>query len=337
MFPDNVDNQLPLVSSALRNDLAAAVGPATVTPELSKLARKLPPAIHLGTSSWYFPGWAGIVFDRKVGIQTVRREGLRAYGQHPLLRTVGIDRTFYAPIPAAEFARYAEQVPDGFHFLVKAPKVFLTPPRGGEHDGPDANSPHFLDATGATKKFVAPCLEGLGEKAGPLVFQFSPLGKVITNAPQEFAQALNRFLSSLPNGPLYAVELRDAALFTQDYVEALRAAGAHHCVSVHPRMPDVSTQAQFVMPSMDAPLVVRWNLHGGFNYKDAKDRYAPFDRLVDEDSDNRTALAKLCARSHRAGQAAYVIINNKAEGSAPLSVFKLAAAIVNELGARGPD
>ncbi len=280
-------NQLNLFSSPRRDEPSAPIGPATITPALRKFARRLPPDIHLGTSSGYFPGWAGIVFDRKVNIQIVRREGLRAYGQHPLLRTVGVDRTFYAPLPAAEFARYAEQVPEGFRFLVKAPKLFLTPPPGGERGRPSGGSAHFLDAVGAAEKFVAPCLEGLGAKAGPLLFQFSPLGKAISAAPQAFAQALNRFLAALPKGPLYAVELRDAALFTRDYIDALGAAGALHCVSGHPRMPEVAIQAQLAMPAADAPLVVRWNLSGGFKYQDAKDRYAPFDQLVDEDPDTR--------------------------------------------------
>jgi hypothetical protein len=35
----------------------------------------------------------------------------------------------------------------------------------------------------------------------------------------------------------------------------------------------------------------------------------------------------LCAETLASGQAAYVIANNKAEGSAPLTVFKLAEAI----------
>ena len=328
-----MDNQLDLFSSPRPDEPTAPIGPATAAPELQDLAGKLPPAIHLGTSSWYFPGWAGIVFDRKVGIQMVRREGLRAYSHHPLLRTVGVDRTFYAPLPATEFARYAKQVPDGFRFLVKAPSLFLTPKLSGERGRPGSDNPHFLDAVGTAEKFIAPCLDGLGSKAGPLVFQFSPMGTSITAAPHNFAEALLCFLAALPRGPLYAVELRDAALFTQDYIDALRAAGALHCVSVHPRMPDVSTQTQLALPTADAPLVARWNLHRGFKYEEAKERYAPFDRLIDEDPHTRAALAKLCARTHRAGQPAYVIINNKAEGSAPLSVFKLAVAIVEELGA----
>lgn len=307
------------------------IGPAAVAPALRELARKLPPDIYLGTSSWYFPGWAGIVFDRKASEQIVTREGLRAYAQHVLLRTVGIDRTFYAPLPAVEFARYAGQVAEPFRFLVKAPSVFVTPRLRDRRGYLGGDNPSFLDPVGTLEKFITPVLEGLGPKMGPLLFQFSPMGKAISNAPKQFAQSLFRFFSALPKGPLYAVELRDATLFTREYVDGLRAAGAQHCVSGHPRMPDVATQAQLALTAADAPLVARWNLHGGFKYEEAKDRYAPFDQLVDEDTDTRAALAKLCARSHRAGLSSYVIINNKAEGSAPLSVFKLAAAIIDEL------
>ena len=61
-------------------------------------------------------------------------------------------------------------------------------------------------------------------------------------------------------------------------------------------------------------------------------RYAPFDRLVDPDVPKRQSLARLCAAAVGRGQPAFVIINNKAEGSAPLSALHLAAAIVREQG-----
>ena len=39
------------------------------------------------------------------------REGLRHYARHPLLRTVGIDRSYYAPIPLDDLRAYADQLP----------------------------------------------------------------------------------------------------------------------------------------------------------------------------------------------------------------------------------
>jgi hypothetical protein len=72
---------------------------------------------------------------------------------------------------------------------------------------------------------------------------------------------------------------------------------------------------------------VRWNLNPRFEYEAAKARYAPFDRLVDEDSSTRESIARLVVVPTAAGHPAYVIANNKAEGSAPLTLEKLAKAV----------
>lgn len=310
---------------------AVAIGPAPVSRALAELARRLPASLHLGTSSWYFPGWQGIVFDRKASDTIVRREGLRAYAQHPLLRTVGVDRTFYAPLPASEYARYADQVGEDFRFLVKAPSMLLTRTAQAGRVRSKEPNPHFLNAQAAIAKFVQPAREGLGSKLGVLLFQFSPMGKAATSAPAAFAQGLQTFLAGLPQGPTYAVELRDAALLTPEYAAALKAAGARHCIGVHPRTPDLATQAALAEQAGAGALVVRWNLHAGFQYEEAKDRYAPFDRLVDPDPQTRAALARLCVTALQRADDVFVIVNNKAEGSAPLSAFELAGAIAAQL------
>jgi hypothetical protein len=73
---------------------------------------------------------------------------------------------------------------------------------------------------------------------------------------------------------------------------------------------------------------VRWNLRAGLRYEDAKNRYAPFDRLLDADLITRGTLAHLAHVAIRSDQPAFIIVNNKAEGSAPLSCIELARAIV---------
>jgi hypothetical protein len=76
------------------------------------------------------------------------------------------------------------------------------------------------------------------------------------------------------------------------------------------------------------PLVVRWSLHGGFKYEQAKAKYEPFDKLVDHDPATRASLAELAARYALAGQPVVIAVNNKAEGSAPLSCVELAREII---------
>ncbi len=87
---------------------------APLEPKLDALAKRLPDAIHLGTSTWSFPGWRGIVYGDEYSNTKLSRDGLSAYGAHPLLRSVSIDRSFYSPLSLAEYARYASQVPEHF-------------------------------------------------------------------------------------------------------------------------------------------------------------------------------------------------------------------------------
>jgi hypothetical protein len=83
------------------------------------LVARLNPRIRLGASTWSYPGWAGIVWDEGPYSEAVlAKNGLAAYAQHPLLRCVGIDRSFYRPLTEGQYARYAGQVPDDFRFVV---------------------------------------------------------------------------------------------------------------------------------------------------------------------------------------------------------------------------
>ncbi|GLU35472.1 DUF72 domain-containing protein [Trinickia caryophylli] len=324
---------------------AKEVLPAAPGEEAREAAAGLPPNVHLGTSSWSFPGWEGIVYGEPYSESKLSRDGLTAYGAHPLLRTVSIDRSFYAPLSIAEYLRYAQQVPDDFRFIVKAPASVTDATLRAQRGEPIADNPCFLDAKLAAAEFVEPCLAGLGAKAGALVFQFSPLPERILAEPAAFIERLAAFFSALPplpssgdgsaapagDGPCYAIEIRDACLLTPRLIRMLRERGVRYCVGLHARMPDPLRQAA-ALALLDGekpagPLVVRWSLHSGFKYEQAKAKYEPFNRLVDEDPATRAALAELAARYALAGQPVLIIANNKAEGSAPLSCAALAREI----------
>ncbi len=295
---------------------------------MQRCAARLSPRILLGTSSWSFPGWAGLVYHDAYSEAELARSGLPAYAAHPLLRMVGIDRTYYAPISRTQFEAYAAQTPPGFRFLCKCFDGVTAPfrtQRGGSPASRRQPSPHFLDANFAANEVIAPFVLGLGPRAGPLVFQFSPMSPRTLGEPRAFIDKLAAFLTILPRGPLYAVELRNAELLIEAYAQALRNAGAVHCYNVHPRMPRPGAQAAILPPL--GPLVVRWMLHARWDYDAARAAYAPFDQIVDDDAVNRAEIAELCGHAALRGDLAFVAVNNKAEGCAPRSVFRLAQAI----------
>lgn len=307
----------------------AAVHAAPASAESTDIAPRLPPGIYFGTSSWSYPGWDGLVYAGSFSTQKLARDGLSAYAQHPLFRSVGIDRTFYAPIEEREYALYASSVPDNFRFLVKAPMA-ITSSYVRSDEGVFSESPYFLDIDYAINEFIAPATAGLGKKAGPLVFQFPPQGRQHTQHVDAWINRLYRFIKQLPPGFLYAVEIRDPELLTDRFLTCLKTTGVRLCVASHANMPSPREQIEKMNRIMEpGAFVARWSLHSGSNYADAKARYFPFNRLVDEDLQSRASLAAACLRAVEANHPAFVIINNKAEGSAPLSIEKLAAHVVN--------
>lgn len=321
------------------------VEPAAPPPETAALASALPPEIRLGTSSWSFRGWSGLVYARDYPEARLSKEGLAAYARHPLFRTVGLDRTHYAPIDAAQFQAYAAQVGDDFRFLVKAHEactLFRYPdhPRYGQRKG--QQNDRFLEPAYAARHVVEPAILGLGQKLGPILFQFAPQNLKPIGGAAALHDRLHAFLTALPAlppGACYAVEVRNKELLGERFAALLSAARAAPCLTSLARMPELAAQAERSGAAGAPALIARWMVHRGETYESALEHYAPFDKLVDEDPQTRDALAGLALEAAARSQPVYVVVNNKAEGSSPLSVAKLAAAIHAGRAERagGPD
>ncbi len=316
------------------------VQPAAHGEALRALAAQLPATLRLGTSSWSYPGWDGLVWDGAYSAQVLARKGLAAYAQHPLLRTVGIDRGFYRPLSASEFALYAAQVPEDFRFVVKAPSLVTDAVvRSQEGRGREAN-PAFLDGALAAQHFTLPALEGLGARTGALVFQLSPLPWHLIERLPEVLERLRAMLAAQPSlaaapDAVLAVEVRDGEWLAPGHVEhfadVLRSTGATYCLGLHARMPPLAGQLPLLRRLWPGPLVARWNLnpvHGAHGYEQAERLYAPYDRIHDPAPEDIALLARtLAGVCGHGGQNAFVTLSNHAEGSAPLTAQRLAQAL----------
>lgn len=217
------------------------------------------------------------------------------------------------------------EVPADFSFLVKAnedltmvrfPKHARYGPRAGEMNH------RFLDGDFAMTEVVGPFVDGLGE--GVLLFPFAPQAE-LTQRGFRFPQRLDRFLGALPRGRWrYAVEVRNAALLTREFAEVLEANAVLPCLVGWAGMPSVVEQARRTRALDRAERVVRWMLHPGLTYEQARGEYAPFGVLKAPDPMTRAAVVEVI----RGAKAAWVVVNNKAEGCAPLSIGALAEALV---------
>lgn len=293
--------------------------------EYPSLAARLPTRLRMGTSTWSFAGWRGLVYADEYDESTLARQGLSAYAAHPLLRSVGVDRSYYRPLDAETLSRLRKAVTDDFRFLLKAHAALMLPKSARRPAYLEGVPDVFLDADHAIRHVIDPARRTLGETLGVILFQFSPLGARVLGFRRELLQRLYEFLRALPADVNYAVEWRDPEMLGAGYEQLLRACGAVHGYAQHPRMPPVDEQVNVVGEDAAArPLVIRWLLAPGRSYEAAKAAYAPFDRLVDPDPVARQKIVALARAALVAGSDVTLIVNNKAEGSAPQSIVELA-------------
>jgi len=293
---------------------------------LEAVRDRLPAKLRFGTSSWTFPGWAGLVYHRRYADQRAfLRDSLGEYAQHPLMRTVGVDRGYYAPIPEEDLAHYAGQLPDDFRAAIKVWQGVAMPgyprhPRHGANAG-KAN-PDFLDAERFAHVVHRPVREAFSQHMGPWILEIAPVPSLLD--PTQFCDKLDRFLGAAPDDFPFAVELRDRKLLTADYARTLRKHGAAHVFNYWSRMPGLSDQMR-VQGLLDGSLlVVRLLLPPGARYAEVQKAYAPFDRLAAPQLDMRRDVVDLVRAALDRDMECYVIVNNKAEGCSPLTIQALA-------------
>ncbi len=314
--------------------LFAGTGPdpagprAIVTAEQRAWAGRLPPSLYLGTSSYTFPGWAGVLYAGHPGKDKLVEQGLTAYASHPLLRTVGIDRSYYTPVSLEVWRQHARQLPAGFVVTCKAwseltTAVFPNHARWGERAG--QVNPRFLDPQLALDDVVRPYLDGLGALAGPIVLELPPVPEALSaDSVYERFRALFR---ALPKGLPIAVELRSARLLTPRWLELLEGHGVSHVLNFWSGMPTPAAQAKLGADLPGADLVFRLLQPPGSSYDALAAAYAPFDTVKEPQPQLLADVVALVRRAVRAQRRVFVIVGNKAEGCAPRTVFSLAEAL----------
>ncbi len=296
---------------------------------LAELAAALPEAVRFGTSSWTYPGWKGMVYQRDYPKTGASAAMLEEYARFPLFRTVGIDSTFYAPPTPEILQSYARVLPAGFRCVSKVwdrltvhtfPKARYRA-QGGERNPDFLNPDVFLD------EVLRPCEAHFMDHVGPFVFEFQTIGRSARLHAQDFANLLDAFFSRLPRNLPYAVEVRNLEFLTPPYFAVLREHNVAHVFNSWTRMPPVGEQME-LPGAFSAPFTVgRILLRPGRTYSEAVDAFAPYDRIQDRNPDLRRDIARLIRQAAALRIPAYVLVNNRAEGSAPITIAAVAALL----------
>lgn len=128
-------------------------GPTLAMPERPGGGRR--GDIRIGVSGWTYPPWRGHFYPK--GLK--QKEELSFLSRR--FPAIEVNGTFYGSQKPDTFARWAEAVPEGFVFAVKASRFITHIRRLEAIETPLAN-------------FLASGLLRLGPKLGPLLWQFPP-------------------------------------------------------------------------------------------------------------------------------------------------------------------
>ena len=161
--------------------------------------------IRLGTSAFTAAGWPGIFYPE--GLPEC--DYLSFYAQH--FDTVEVDSTFYRTPSLSTVQGWYSKTPTGFLFVAKVPQTITH--EKVLHDS-DKEMTDFLKV-----------MDALGEKLGPLLFQFGYFNKKAFIGVNDFLARLVPFLKKLPRGYRFAVEIRNKNWLVPQFVEALRSRG----------------------------------------------------------------------------------------------------------------
>jgi uncharacterized protein YecE (DUF72 family) len=128
------------------------------------------------------------------------------------------------------------------------------------------------------------------------------------------------FLATLPTGWRYSVEVRNEEFLVPAYFDVLRKHGVAHVFNSWTRMPPLHKQVEIADAYTSGFSVVRALLRTGRTYEQAVKLFAPYDRVQDENPGAREAMRKVVERARKRREPAYLFINNRLEGNAPVTI-----------------
>src|SRR5712672_1405384 len=161
--------------------------------------------LRIGTSAFTAAGWPGTFYPEGLP----EREYLTFYATK--FDTVEVDSTFYRTSSMATVQGWRDKTPNGFVFAVKVPQVIT-------------HEKVLVDCDEEFNQFVL-TIDLLGEKLGPLLFQFGYFNKKAFLGVNDFLARFRPFLKKLPKDHKFAVEIRNKSWLVPQFIETLRERG----------------------------------------------------------------------------------------------------------------
>jgi uncharacterized protein YecE (DUF72 family) len=290
----------------------------------SKIPARYRPFLRIGTCSWKYESWKGIVYEK--GKSYRADDYLADYAKH--FDSVEVDQWFWSLFPAGVklpeprvVKRYAESVPDDFVFTVKAPNSltlthFYSKQTGGAGDF--AGKPNKLFLNNDLLEQFLERLAPLGKKLGPVMFQFEYLNKQKMPSKEAFLESFGAFIEKAPKNVSYAVETRNPNYLSPAFFEFLQERKLGFVYLEGYYMPPIGQIFETFKPVTAPFFIIR--LHGGDRLEIETETGEIWNRIVAPKPEAIRAAVRITQENIRKKIFTYINVNNHFEGSAPLTV-----------------
>ncbi|MGH6860664.1 MAG: DUF72 domain-containing protein [Phyllobacterium sp.] len=175
--------------------------------------------MRTGIGGWIFEPWRGTFYPEGL---SKTKELAYAAGK---LQTIEINSTYYGTQKPETFAKWAGQVPDGFVFSVKGNR-FVT------------NRRVLAEAGESMQRFIKSGLAELGDRLGPLIWQFAPTKKLDLADFGAFLDLLPRKEAGL--ALRHAVEVRNPSFIDPEFIALARAKDVAVVYAEHFHYPEIA-------------------------------------------------------------------------------------------------
>lgn len=177
--------------------------------------------IRAGIGGWTYKPWRGTFYPE--GLRQADELGYAA-GR---LGAIEINGTYYRLQKPESFAKWRDAAPDGFKFTVKASRYCT-------------NRKDLRETGESIEKFLGQGIAELGDKLGPLFWQFMPTKKF---DPEEFGAFLAMLPKSWQGLPLrHALEVRHESFVCAEFVELARKHDAAIICADSEKYPQIADQ-----------------------------------------------------------------------------------------------
>lgn len=277
--------------------------------------------IRIGTCSWKYDSWKGLVYPDKAKLNY-----LSEYSKH--YNTVEIDQWFWSlhlggkvTLPLEKVVReYNSSVGKDFRFTIKVPNsITLTHFYKKKKSDPLIQNQYFLDQD-IFRKFTD-TLSPMGEKIGVLMFQFEYLNKEKMNSQMQFIEMFESFLDRSQTEYKIGIEIRNPNYLNENYFSFLQRNKIKMVFLQGYYMPPVWEIFNKFKKYLENTVIIR--LHGPDRKAIEEKTGNVWDTIVEPKNEEIFKISEMINYLDSQKVDTYVNVNNHFEGSAPLTIEKL--------------